>query len=594
MDMLIPLPPPITTLCHMGVAGLFGKRCCANDADAGGHTVTSPPRCLFSGAELAEEDKRAGSPPKLRTQSSAPSPKSGPSTSNPGGTAPARRLSTGGNMQSTSAMGAPTAIHHAGGMRYETYGSGLQIVRPVSMPTPGVKGANNATLTENDIGLDHALPWTQNFHIQPQMYAHDWQPVAPRSYSEALKRQQRLVHGPERRTYLHLHRFVKECVFAVIAAAGAHTEGRPGSLGVRTPSRPTSAAGAGGRMSASGQQHQQQPNKISQQERSVSQQNRSSPIPAAGLAMPVVSGLARPVSSTNVSGMGQMLPSPGMPRFSPAAPSSSPPPRPPLPPATPMPPTPSNASLQQMAASSPSPDPIAQHRSQSRSQSQAGPVAESTGSGPSALGERGAGQAGASEVASTAVASSFVHAVALCIANHSLTSADLGVLTALSKQPGYLPIVGADAAWPTLQAQLLHVKRCANFGDFSPLSSAPVMVILMALEHMFAQFDDAQPALSVDSLKHINQIYDTLPYEVGPGPEAPQVQAAFKVFEPISTVDQELLLLFSAMLRHMVGVSGDGCEEHVVAVCKWVLRLLLGRQLSMNRDAEEAMLSFLW
>lgn len=53
-------------------------------------------------------------------------------------------------------------------------------------------------------------------------FSEDWQPEPPASYAEALHRQQRLIHGPERRAYLHTHIFVKEAVFAIIAAAQDH------------------------------------------------------------------------------------------------------------------------------------------------------------------------------------------------------------------------------------------------------------------------------------------------------------------------------------------------------------------------------------
>jgi hypothetical protein len=40
----------------------------------------------------------------------------------------------------------------------------------------------------------------------PVQYSKDWLPHAPVTYQEALRRQQRLLHGPQRRSFLYLHR----------------------------------------------------------------------------------------------------------------------------------------------------------------------------------------------------------------------------------------------------------------------------------------------------------------------------------------------------------------------------------------------------
>ena len=59
-------------------------------------------------------------------------------------------------------------------------------------------------------------------HTISTQFTHAWRPEPPRSYEEALRRQQRLLHGPPRRAFLHLHRLAKELAFALMGAARAH------------------------------------------------------------------------------------------------------------------------------------------------------------------------------------------------------------------------------------------------------------------------------------------------------------------------------------------------------------------------------------
>lgn len=61
--------------------------------------------------------------------------------------------------------------------------------------------------TTSDLGLDLLLPWNEKFYVKPEAYvAEGWLPESPTSYQEALKRQQRLLHGVERRQSLRLHK----------------------------------------------------------------------------------------------------------------------------------------------------------------------------------------------------------------------------------------------------------------------------------------------------------------------------------------------------------------------------------------------------
>ncbi len=65
-------------------------------------------------------------------------------------------------------------------------------------------------ITADDLGLKQPLPWSDTFHIQPQ-YARDFVPRPPTTYTEALARQARLLHGPERRAFLKLHKVGLPC-----------------------------------------------------------------------------------------------------------------------------------------------------------------------------------------------------------------------------------------------------------------------------------------------------------------------------------------------------------------------------------------------
>ncbi|GIM00504.1 hypothetical protein Vretimale_5305 [Volvox reticuliferus] len=102
------------------------------------------------------------------------------------------------------------------------YSSGLTVTVPLQASAatapPGTGGGD--MFTEADLGLSQHLPWNDAFQIQPQ-HAAEFCPRPPRTYTEALARQARLLHGSERRAFLRLHKLVKEAVFAIIAAAHA-------------------------------------------------------------------------------------------------------------------------------------------------------------------------------------------------------------------------------------------------------------------------------------------------------------------------------------------------------------------------------------
>ncbi len=87
------------------------------------------------------------------------------------------------------------------------------------------------------------------------------------------------------------------------------------------------------------------------------------------------------------------------------------------------------------------------------------------------------------------------------------------------------------------------------------------------------------------------------PYDVSSSvPEPSQFLAAAQLLDPLPPSDQELLLLFSALLRHTVRASGGaGCEEAVKGVCAWVVRVLVGGQMNGAPPvAMEAMTGLFW
>ncbi|GIL44468.1 hypothetical protein Vafri_1913 [Volvox africanus] len=144
----------------------------------------------------------------------------------------AKTVSSGGGKGSLETKSAPPGTLPTDGLveSKETgtavvglYSSGLTVTVPLPRAStaaapPGSGGGD--TLTGPDLGLSQHLPWNDAFQIQPE-YAADFRPRPPRSYTEALARQARLLHGPERRAFLRLHKLVKEAVFALIAAAHA-------------------------------------------------------------------------------------------------------------------------------------------------------------------------------------------------------------------------------------------------------------------------------------------------------------------------------------------------------------------------------------
>jgi hypothetical protein len=80
-----------------------------------------------------------------------------------------------------------------------------------------------ASPTEQGPDPASKLPWTEKFQIRPEKFTPDgFTPEPPSSYLEALKRQQRLLHGAERRQNARLHRLVKTAVQTLVGGIGPY------------------------------------------------------------------------------------------------------------------------------------------------------------------------------------------------------------------------------------------------------------------------------------------------------------------------------------------------------------------------------------
>ena len=82
--------------------------------------------------------------------------------------------------------------------------------------------------------------------------------------------------------------------------------------------------------------------------------------------------------------------------------------------------------------------------------------------------------------------------------------------------------------------------------------------------------DDACWTANTTPAASLAQTYVQLPYDPTPGfDESAQVMAAATtIIAPLPPADQELLLLLSAMLRHIVRASSRGCEASIAQICR--------------------------
>eukprot|EP00195_Chlamydomonas_chlamydogama_P007117 CAMPEP_0202895358 /NCGR_PEP_ID=MMETSP1392-20130828/4583_1 /ASSEMBLY_ACC=CAM_ASM_000868 /TAXON_ID=225041 /ORGANISM="Chlamydomonas chlamydogama, Strain SAG 11-48b" /LENGTH=882 /DNA_ID=CAMNT_0049580345 /DNA_START=176 /DNA_END=2821 /DNA_ORIENTATION=- len=383
--------------------------------------------------------------------------------------------------ETTTGLQPPKQVWEAAGARHELYHSGLTIVRPLHGPTrdsgrPAAGGEHHnpkAEITDHALGLDRKLPWDEHFHIQTSSFTPDWQPEPPHSYAEALHRQQRLLHGPDRRTFLHLHRFLKEAVFSIIGAALSFD---------------------------------------------------------------------RVAAATAMTPLGQ--PGPG--------PSST---------------------AAAAAAGAGNQHPYQQQQQQQPGQAGA-PPAHNSGAGQRDPPWR-----------------SFAHAVAACINRGARL--DPPTVAMLATKPGYGRFVGPVGDLKAVEASALYIKKVVNLHEYAVLATAPVLPLLMAIEEFFKTFEPQLPSLTPTGLQWIDKVYTQLPFEVTPGGELAAMQQCADLLRALPPQDQELLLLFAALMRHCVRASGPGCEAAIVEIGRWAVSLLLGK-LAQKPAAIEAVLSMLW
>ncbi|KAG1660567.1 hypothetical protein FOA52_005103 [Chlamydomonas sp. UWO 241] len=401
----------------------------------------------------------------------------------------------------------------SGKSKTETYGSGLTVVRPPlaalsktgartqSLGTP--KRAHTSPSLVVAHSADESAGRLPRAGVGSEKFAPGCSPSLPFSYAEALRRQRRVMHGPGRRTYLHVHRFIKHAVFAVIYAARTHARERPEvGPGSAAPRGPVAARTARASRECS---------KDGSPCGSLRAGGGGAAMGAGAADDPTSSGSGAPRSPrTPDSGKGG------------EARSEIPAPRPP-----PLPPP--------DAASTSRPGPLPPSSSFARVVS--GLVG---GAGPHAPGQ-------------AAVGPQVAHAVA-------------------------------------------RAKRAANAEDFEPISAAPLDVALRCIEDFFSGFDASAPSLSAEALAWMAKAYTSLPFAPTPGVQhSSQMAAAAHVLSPLPGPDQELLLLCAALLKHVARASGPGCERDLVAINRWVSRLLLGSTLSATLAiASDWVASFLW
>lgn len=159
---------------------------------------------------------------ELEAESAAPPP---PPPQDP---VTAEAIASGGGLRVQGQPQKIKSVKVIQGVRTEVYDSGLVVTRHVGE----AKSKEEETLAK---AVDMSLPWNKAFQIQPRAFRSEGFVAAPaRSYKEALRRQQRLLHGPERRARLYCHQLLQEVAHALAAAAAA----------CGPPQQPTSLSGA--------------------------------------------------------------------------------------------------------------------------------------------------------------------------------------------------------------------------------------------------------------------------------------------------------------------------------------------------------------
>jgi len=200
-------------------------------------------RCLFGVRRSAATAARDAAAAAATAAADAAAEPPAPTAAGGEGAEAAAGASSGGG----EADGGAAPEGSGGGGAHVVCESGLTIVRPLARASTSAAGGgavagggfaapsslgrrsrgpespSEAELTEEDLGLGgrNPLPWNAHFHIQKRSFRDDFTPEPPVSYEEALHRQQRLLHGAERRERVRLLKA------RAAAASAAHRRCRP-------------------------------------------------------------------------------------------------------------------------------------------------------------------------------------------------------------------------------------------------------------------------------------------------------------------------------------------------------------------------------
>ena len=343
--------------------------------------------------------------------------------------------------------------------------------------------------------------------------------------TESLRRQQRLLHGPNRRALVSLHQLPKECIFAIMAA----------SKSIAASSQCSFAALASSLHHSTSQINQQQYNQpLSSYPPSATPQGPPPPPPQM---LPAWVSFAHAFSSL-IS-----LPPP--------SPSSSP-------------------SLF---------DPRSIHDlSQACSGSSGG------GLGGSLIGTAflGTTPSTINPTLTLSSLSSSLSSLKAAVNQGSFALVHSSPLSLLIKAlESFFMGFGVNAE-PSLSADgLLFIAQ-----SYNKVSDKDQEIDLPSTaDHHSLSLCHPQPPFSSTSYppyphsSHPHQDPHQPPHQPGGGDDFSQVDSAAQSLSPLPPPDQELLLLMTSMIRHIAracGSKGAGCESELSRIVLWSTRLLLG------------------
>eukprot|EP00798_Chlamydomonas_sp_ICE-L_P004014 gene4014-14093_t len=98
--------------------------------------------------------------------------------------------------------------------------------------------------------------------------------------------------------------------------------------------------------------------------------------------------------------------------------------------------------------------------------------------------------------------------------------------------------------------------------------------VIILIDDFFSSFKSYKSSLSSSALGSIACEYSKLPFDTQPVPDQPEQYTWAKQFlSPFTPSDIELVLLLSALMRHVVKASGGaGCEEAMVVIGRFLVK----------------------